>query len=142
MDRLLIDTNIILDYLLTRTPFYEAADKLIQECMKGTVRSCIAAHSFPNMFYILRKDFTVEERKKLLKNLCTLFDVEGIDQDKIIKALDNEDFSDFEDRLQVECAVSYAADYIITRNLSDFTESPVKAITPEEYLESMKEPHK
>ena len=64
MDRLLIDTNIILDYLLTRTPFYEAADKLIQECMKGTVRSCIAAHSFPNMFYILRKDFTVEERKK------------------------------------------------------------------------------
>ena len=60
--------------------------------------------------------------------------VEGIDSFKILSALDNEDFSDFEDCLQEECAVAISADYIITRNAKDFALSRVPAILPNEFL--------
>lgn len=53
---------------------------------------------------------------------------------KLLSGLENENFSDFEDCLQMECAKAYGADYIITRNVSDYAKSYVKAIEPKEYL--------
>ncbi len=67
-------------------------------------------------------------------NLCRIFDIEGIDKAKLLSGLANEEFSDFEDCLQVECAKSYGAEYIVTRNISDYSVSDVKAILPSEYL--------
>lgn len=94
---------------------------------------CIAAHSISNMFFILRKAFSVEERKSLLRNLCELFEVEGIDKAQILEALVNERFSDFEDCLQMECAIAFRADYIVTRNCDDFKGSRIPCIEPEEF---------
>ena len=68
VNRILIDTNILLDYLLTREPFYEEARGVILTCTEGEVKGCIAAHSISNMFYILRKDFDAEERREVLTN--------------------------------------------------------------------------
>ncbi len=67
-------------------------------------------------------------------NLCRIFDIEGIDKAKLLSGLANEEFSDFEDCLQVECAKSYGAEYIVTKNISDYSVSDVKAILPSEYL--------
>ena len=132
--KILIDTNVLLDYLLEREPFFEDAKKVILSCAEGNTKGCIAAHSISNMFFILRKDYTQKERRKILFNLCTIFDVEGIDKVKLLSGLANEDFSDFEDCLQMECAKSYGADYIVTRNVSDYSISDIKAILPSEYL--------
>lgn len=66
---------------------------------------------------------------------CVIFDVEGIDKAKLLSALQNEDFSDFEDCLQMECAKAYNAEYIVTRNLSDYKTSEIQAILPRDYLE-------
>lgn len=134
-DRILIDTNVLLDYLLTREPFYEKARKVILMCTEGRTKGCIAAHSISNMFFILRKDYNAKERREILAGLCTIFDVEGIDKDKLLAGLQNEDFSDFEDCLQMECAKSYGAEYIVTRNVIDYEMSEIKAILPEDYLE-------
>jgi predicted nucleic acid-binding protein len=131
--KILIDTNVLLDYLLTREPFYEDAMRIIHLCKDEDIKACIAAHSIPNMFFILRKDYSVDERRKLLISICTIFDVEGIDRDKLVSGLKNEDFSDFEDCLQMECAKAYGADYIVTRNTEDFSTSDVPAITPGEF---------
>ena len=76
----------------------------------------------------------MKERREALSNLCLIFDVEGIDKGKILDGLQNEDFSDFEDCLQMECAVAYRAEYIVTRNIDDYKTSEVKAILPNEYL--------
>lgn len=133
-NRILIDTNILLDYLLTREPFYEDAKEIIHACVKGQVKGVIAAHSISNMFFILRKDYNEKERREVLLNLCLIFDVEGIDKAKLLSGLQNENFSDFEDCLQMECAKAYNAEYIITRNLTDYTASEVKAILPKEFL--------
>jgi len=71
------------------------------------------------MFFILRKAFSVEERKNSLRSMCELFEVEGIDKAKILDALADDRFSDFEDCLRMECAISFRADYIVTRNNRD-----------------------
>lgn len=134
VSKILIDTNVLLDYLLTREPFYEGAKNVILSCADGNVKGCIAAHSIPNMFFILRKIYDAKERRELLSALCTIFDVEGIDKAKLLAGLENENFTDFEDCLQMECAKSYGADYIVTRNVVDYSTSEIKAIDPKEYL--------
>ncbi len=134
VNRILIDTNVLLDYLLEREPFFEDAKEIMVSCTEGKAKGCIAAHSIPNIFFILRKDYNAKERREILSNLCSIFDVEGIDKAKLISGLANEDFSDFEDCLQMECAKAYGADCIVTRNVDDYSVSDVKAIEPKEYL--------
>ena len=73
-------------------------------------------------------------------DLCEFIDVAGIQKKQIIDALSDEDFEDFEDfddRLQVECAKLINADYIVTRNIADFSSSPVPAILPEVFLQKI-----
>lgn len=86
------------------------------------------------MFFILRKDYDAKERRELLSNLCKIFDVEEIDKSKLLSGLQNEDFPDFEDCLQMECAKSYGAEYIVTRNVDDYKLSDVKVVLPKDYL--------
>lgn len=89
------------------------------------------------MFFILRKTYDVKERRELLLSLFEIFDVEGIDSEKLMKGLKNETFSDFEDCLQMECAESFCAQYIVTRNTAATVPIPnIPAVTPTEYLES------
>ena len=134
VSKILIDTNVLLDYLLEREPFFDDAKKVILSCTEGNIKGCIAAHSISNMFFILRKDYTAKERREILLNLCTIFNIEGIDKAKLLSGLANEDFSDFEDCLQMECAKIYGAEYIVTRNVADYSTSEIKAILPSEYL--------
>ncbi len=136
--RALIDTNILADMLLGRDPYYDIAYNILTLCADRKVSGYIAAHSIPNLFYILRKSMSQEERREAIKDICHIVKVEGIDSFKIFSALDNEDFSDFEDCLQEECAVAVSADYIVTRNLKDFVSSRVPAILPNEFLEKFK----
>ena len=136
-NRILIDTNVLLDYLLKREPFFEVAKKVILSCIESDTKGCIAAHSISNMFFIMRKDYTVKERREILTNLCMIFDVIGIDKEKLLAGLANDKFSDFEDCLQMECAKNYEAEYIVTRNVPDYSASDIKAILPSEYLEML-----
>lgn len=134
VSRILVDTNVLLDYLLTREPFYEEARGIVTSCVDGRIKGCIAAHSISNIFYILRKDYDIKERREVLLNLCSIFDVEGIDKDKLLAGLQNESFSDFEDCLQMECAKAYQAEYIVTRNIADYKTSEVKAVLPGDFF--------
>jgi predicted nucleic acid-binding protein len=130
----LIDTNIIIDFLNERVLFNDAADRLLDACGSQRVRGYIAAHSVTNVFYFLRKDYSAKTRKNMLLELFDILNVVGIDKAKLTEALLNEDFDDIEDLLQVECAEAVDADYIVTRNIADFTTSPIKAILPEDFL--------
>ena len=81
----------------------------------------------------MRKAFSVEERRNFLQSLCELFAVEGIDKAKILEALADDSFSDFEDCLQMQCAMAFRADYIVTRNCDDFKGSRIPCIEPDEF---------
>ena len=116
----LVDTNIIIDALANREPYADNAKKILEKCAAREVTGILAAHSIPNMFYIFRKNFSQDERRFLLKNLCNIFKISDLNAKKILAALENEKFVDFEDCLQEECAVESMADYIVTRNPADF----------------------
>ena len=131
---ILIDTNIILDYLVKREPFFEYADRIFSLCAESCLHGTIAAHSVTNCFYILKSTYSPKERRELLLHICNIVDVSGIDRNTILSALNNYDFTDFEDCVQSECASSFGADYIVTRNIKDFSQSSVPAILPEDFL--------
>ena len=130
---ILVDTNIIIDALANREPYADDAKRI----MAREITGILAAHSIPNLFYILRKNFSQEERRFLLKNLCEIFQISDLNEKKIVAALENNAFSDFEDGLQEECAVEAMADYIVTRNPADFKHLRVKVILPDELLREL-----
>ena len=132
--RVLIDTNVLIDYLANRQPYADAAERIMILCKDNKIKGCIAAHSIMNIFYILRKSMTVSERKEILLSLSQITEIEGIDRIKIINALYNDDFLDFEDCLQAECAKNFSADWILTRNIKDFENSDIKPISPDDFL--------
>lgn len=75
----------------------------------------------------------------MLLGLCDFMEIAGIEKQQLVEALTNEVFGDMEDCLQTECAKSAGADYIITRNMDDFTGSPIPAILPEDFLKKLDE---
>ena len=129
--------NIIIDALANREPYADDAKRIMEKCAAREITGILAAHSIPNLFYILRKNFSQEERRFLLKNLCEIFQISDLNEKKIVAALENNVFSDFEDGLQEECAVESMADYIVTRNPADFKHSRVKVILPDELLREL-----
>ncbi len=131
---ILVDTNIILDVLQKREPFYADSKDILIKCASGDINGYIALHTVSNLFFILRKQYSLEDRRKLLLGITAFLKVTGVTHDKVREALSREDFKDFEDCLQDECADTISADYIVTRNISDYGKSKVVAIEPEEFL--------
>lgn len=131
---ILADTNIIIDIFLEREPYKTNSEIILSKCADRQIVGYLAAHSIPDIFYILRKNYTHQERRKLIKNLCSIFCIADLNLERIISAVDNEDFTDFEDCLQEECAANVMADYIVTRNPRDFEKSRVKVIEPTAFI--------
>ena len=133
--RVFIDTNVIMDALLGRQPFFAASDKVIKYCHDKKINGFLAAHSVTNLFYMLRKFYKDEELRDIIKNLLDFLDIEQINKNKVLKALDNTNFKDFEDGLQYECAKLLEADYIITRDKKDFEKGSIPCLDPVTFLE-------
>lgn len=133
----LIDANVLLDYLETREPYFENSYRTLLLCAEEKVKGYMAFHSIPNIFYIMRKTHDKEQRRKLLMEICSILTVVSASHEKVVDAINREEFLDFEDCLQDECASEVNASYIVTRNIKDFTHSKVPVITPEQFLEIM-----
>lgn len=130
----LIDTNIILDMLEKREPFYESSNNVLSLCASKKIKGCIALHTISNLYYILRKNYSAEDRRRLILGILRFLQVTNISHENVRHALERNDFPDFEDCLQDECAAQNHADYIITRNTNDFLTSSIPAITPSDFL--------
>jgi len=134
MNRLFIDTNIVLD-LLAKRKEYAAAAGVFTLGDKGMVELFVSSLTFANTNYILDRQLRKESTIKVLRDLelvVTIIDLSG----KIIRlALNDDDFKDFEDGLQYYSALENKMDYIITRNLKDFSTSKIPVLTADQYLE-------
>jgi len=129
-----LDTNILLDYLISTRPFHQDAGTLIKSVFNNDVNGFISSHSLTDIFYISRKDFSIEDRKQLLLLLISGFQIIPETKSDFISVLKNENFFDLEDGLQMKCAENAKIDYIITENLKDFTNSKVPAVNIETAL--------
>ena len=138
--KVLVDTNVLLDYFLTRKPYFTAANEVFLSCL-FTTQGYIASHSFVDLFYQMheRNGKTVEYCRNTFLKLCQTFEVCTIDKQRIMNAAQNLNFEDFEDALQNECAYYSGVDYIVTRNASDFENASATVISPEDFVTLMSE---
>ncbi len=134
MKKIFIDTNIVIDLLAKREPFYEEAAKLFSLADRKKVKLIVSALTFANTNYILSKlnnSIVARDILTKFKVLVTIADL----NDKIIElSLSDKSFSDFEDGLQYYSAIENEVDIIITRNLNDFKSSKLPVITAQTYL--------
>jgi predicted nucleic acid-binding protein len=134
MKKLFIDTNIVLDLLGKREPFYDAAAKLFSLADRGKVKLYISSLTVANTNYVLSKLKSKKEARVILLKFKILVVVLELN-DKIIElSLNDDDFKDFEDGLQYYTALENEAEIIITRNLKDFKASKVPVMTASQYL--------
>ena len=119
MNKVFIDTDIIIELLLDRKPFSEGAVILFDRIEKKEIEGFTSAQSIGNLYYILRKLASHKKVVGTLKELTTLIGVLPVDQTIIGKALES-GFVDLEDAVQYYCAESAGMTAIITRNHKDY----------------------
>ncbi len=137
MKKLLIDTNIIIDLLAKREPFYTEAAMLFTLADKQKLTLCVSSLSFANVNYILLQSKKAEEAKQILRKLKLIVDVLSLDEKIIGLALNDNEFRDFEDALQYYSAIESSAEIIITRNLKDFQKVKLPVMSAAQYLKSV-----
>lgn len=131
--KVLIDGNILLDVLERREPFYKDSSLVWKLCETGQTDGCISALTFADLVYIMRKELDPVRIKDVLTRLSMIFSVEGLLPWDLLKAAELE-WKDYEDAIQSVTASRISADGIITRNVKDYKDSIVQAMTPEEFL--------
>ena len=133
MEKVFVDTNVIIDLLAKREPFYKDAQDLFTLSDKKEVQLCISSLSFANAYYSIVKHHKDVDAKKYLAKFKVLVIVFPL-EDKAIELALASDFTDFEDGLQYFVAMDNEADIIITRNKKDFKSSKIPVMTAGEYL--------
>lgn len=134
--KLLIDTNVLLDVFLCREQFVADAKKLFIMKQFKDAELWIAAQSYTDLYYVGAKAHGSDRMQKILKEVFPLLNVCSIDGADISYALD-EWWQDFEDCLIWRAAKKIKADYIVTRNVADFTRSDIPVLTPGEFFLTM-----
>ena len=133
--RFLVDTNVIMDALEATGEFYDASYRVMIICAQNLASGYLAAHTITNLFYLLRNRYSNDECRDILLSLFQVFRIEQIDADKLKISLENRNFKDFEDCLQMECAKAIAADIIVTRDKQFASDSSIPCVTPMEFCE-------
>lgn len=130
---ILLDTNIILDLALQRQPYFEEAIAIFKLIDKSNIRACVTASSITDIYYIVKKSKSHNEAIAIVKNIIQYFEIISVDKEIIVRAIESS-MKDFEDAIQSFAALSENIDYIVTRNIKDFENSKVLAISPQEFL--------
>ena len=131
--KMLFDTNVILDVLIEREPYYQYSARCMASVEERKTDGWICSTTVTTIAYLLRKELTSEKASKHIKSLLTLFDIASVNKKALIDALHN-GFSDYEDSVLAESAAVNNLDGIITRNTKDFKASKLPVYTPKEFL--------
>jgi predicted nucleic acid-binding protein len=134
--RLLLDTNIVVD-ILSKRMGYEDSLQVLRYCETKRVEGFVSATTVTDVMYILRKHLAPLAVRNAMQTLLTIVDVAGVLKSDIAAAFVNE-IHDFEDAVQASCAKRIKADYIVTRNVTDFEKSTIPAILPGRALEILR----
>lgn len=134
--KVLVDTDVILDFLYEREGFFENARMIISLIERGAFSGYLSALIIWNLFYILSKHLGKQEARKKIKTIRTLINIIPIDG-KIIDLGLNSNIKDFEDSVQYFAAKNEGIDIIITRNKKDYPKKSISIMTPSEFIKSM-----
>ena len=134
--RILIDTNVVLDVLQAREPFYEASKRLLAAAESGRVQGMIAAHTVTTLFYLIAKDKSSAQAHATITNLLQFLKVTSVDHATIEQAL-NLPYRDFEDAVQMMSAAQSKCDFLVSRNKDDFKPALLPVVSPVDFIATL-----
>lgn len=133
MEKLFVDTNIILDLLQKREEFYRESQDLFTLADKKELRLYISSLTIANTHYLLSRQYAAHDARQILSRFKVLVEVLPLD-DKVIDLALSSPLKDFEDAIQFCTAIENHMDLIITRNKKDFRQNSLPVMTAKEYL--------
>ena len=133
---ILLDTDILIDVALDREPHSEPGFELLEHIESGIEPASIAWHSISNLYYIVRPNLGDVTTRQFIAELTEFVDVAETDTESIQYAIQLP-MTDFEDAMQVAAAQAWNAQFIVTRNIRDYEQSPIPAMTPQQSLEKL-----
>jgi len=134
MDKVLIDTDVILDFFFDRKPFAKYSTEILNLCEENRLDGYTTPVIISNVYYLLRKTAKHNIIVEKIKQLLSIIEIIAMDKNAVLNAL-NSEFKDFEDALQNFSAIENGEiKVILTRNIKDFKKSELAILTPETYL--------
>lgn len=134
--KVLLDTNIIVD-ILSKREGYEDSLQVLRYCEIKKIDGYVSTTTVTDVMYILRKHLPPDKLREVVQTLLSTVGVSGVQKADITHAFYGV-MKDFEDAVQASCAKRIKAEYIVTRNLRNFEESPVQAISPADLLKLLR----
>jgi predicted nucleic acid-binding protein len=131
--KVMLDLNVVLDVVQRREPFYTASATVLSQAVEGQIVGCLPGHALTTLHYITAKHAGPEEAGTLIDWLLAHLEIVPQDRASFARAR-SLDFGDFEDAALASAAQAAGCEAIVTRNVADFSASPVPAATPEEFL--------
>lgn len=139
MKKYLLDTSVLLDLFLKRLPW--AADMAViwDAHRQSQIKAMVAAFAVPTIFYIVRRQAGLPTAQTVVQACLSTLDIAPIDQAALLAAQAIAG-SDFEDDLQIACAIQANVDAIVTRDPRGFAASPIPILTPTDLVVSLSAP--
>lgn len=136
MTKIFIDSDILLDLLLTRAPSNKFSELLLQQGKDGKVNLHTSTLIIANIYYLITKSFDKQIAKRQVKILITMMNMLAFEPDDITKAL-NSEHVDFEDTIQFFIAQKHGCDLIISRNIKHYKKFTIPVLTAEQFLRTL-----
>ena len=133
---ILLDTDILIDVALDREPYSEPGFELLEHIESGVEPASIAWHTISNLYYIVRPNLGDVTTRQFIRELTDFVYVAETDTESI-RFANRLPMTDFEDAMQVAAAQACNAQFIVTRNIRDYEQSPIPAMTPQQSLEQL-----
>ena len=133
MEIVFVDSDIVLDLLSGRQPHYDYAAELFSLADENSIKLYVSSLTFANVNYILSKQLSAGQARKMLFKFKTLITVLSVN-DKVIELALASDFHDFEDAIQYNTAIENSITTLLTRNLKDFKKAEIAILTAQQYL--------
>ena len=136
MEKVFVDSDIVLDLLSGRTPHYDFAAELFSLADENSIKLYVSSLTFANVNYMLSKQLSAGQARKMLLKFKTLVNVLSVN-DKVIELALASDFHDFEDAIQYNTAIENGITTLLTRNLKDFKKAEIAILTAQQYLKTI-----
>jgi len=134
--RVIIDTNVVLDVLLARTPFVKSASRVFALVEQSKIEASLCAMTVTTVHYLLTQSLPRDEGRRALRGLLELFEIAPVNRPVLEEALKSK-IEDFEDAVVEQAGRLAGAEAIITRNTKGFRRSAIKALDPAELLSAV-----
>ncbi len=136
MEKIFVDTDIVLDLLSGSLPHFNYAAELFSLADENSIKLYVSSLTFANVNYILSRQLSAVQVRKMLLKFKTIITVLSVN-DKIIELALASDFHDFEDAIQYNTAIENGINILLTRNLKDFKKAEISILTAQQFIKTI-----